>query len=243
MALHTGTALDVLRGMPEKSVHMCVTSPPYFGLRSYLAEEHFAKGQEIGTEKTPDEFVAKLVEVFAEVWRVLRDDGNVLGQHRGFLRGFVGQPGPQGLEGEQRQINGPMLQNFVGYAETESKTGSWVNGHPTLKPKDLCMIPARLALALQSWGWYLRSEITWIKPNPMPESVTDRPTSSTEKVYLLSKKPRYFYDAEAVKETSSRCASCAGVKLTNWTLPETTMTGCKGVGLSPRVATCVTPGR
>ena len=194
--LYTGTALDVIGQMPEKSVHMCVTSPPYFGLRSYLSSEHPAKGQEIGTEKTPDEFVAKLVEVFAEVHRVLRDDGTCW-----VNIGDSYAAGGTGGYSAASTLSGYTSENTKGRAHNATATTR--KPPPGLKPKDLMMIPARLALALQAWGWYLRSEITWIKPNPMPESVTDRPTSATEKVYLLSKKPRYFYDAEAVKEAGS----------------------------------------
>jgi DNA modification methylase len=189
--LYTGTALDVLREMPEKSVHMAVTSPPYWGLRSYLSKDHPAKGQEIGTEKTPEEFVEKLVEVFAEVYRVLRDDGTLWVNIGDSYAGGGG---------------------FSATAPTAatSKSGKYgalgalkKGGIPTgngLKPKDLCMIPARLAIALQSWGWYLRQELVWAKDSAMPESVRDRCTRSHEYIYMLTKLPRYFYDAEAIKE-------------------------------------------
>jgi DNA modification methylase len=188
--LYTGAALDVLREMPEKSVHMAVTSPPYFGLRSYLPKDDPAKGQEIGTEKTPDEFVAKLVEVFAGVWRVLRDDGtlwvNIGDSYAGGGRG--GNPAESA------------------YRKQATNVGSLVPPSPVpagLKPKDLCMIPARLAIALCDWGWYLRQELVWAKDSCMPESVRDRCTRSHEFIYMLTKKPRYFYDSEAIKEKGS----------------------------------------
>ncbi len=189
--LYTGTALDVLRQMPSQSVHMACTSPPYWSLRSYLAADHADKGQELGAEKTPDEYVEKLVEVFAEVWRVLRDDGVL------FLNLGDSYAGGGGFSPNAPTRATSKSGKYGSLGALKSGGIPLVSG---LKPKDLCMIPARVAIAMQAWGWYLRSEIIWAKSNPMPESVTDRPTQATEKVYLFAKKPRYFYDAEAVKE-------------------------------------------
>ncbi len=159
---------------------------------------------ELGLEPTPELYVGHIVEIFREVHRVLRKDGTlwlVLGDS------FAGSWGNQGRKegrGTQRPINGPMIQNLQPYPNSESKTGSWVNSHSTLKPKDLIGIPWRVALALQADGWYLRSDIIWAKPNPMPESVTDRPTRAHEHVFLLTKAMRYFYDAVAVAEPLAR---------------------------------------
>lgn len=163
-----GDVFDRLAGLPDDSVDVVVTSPPYWGLRDYGVD-----GQ-IGLEATPDAYVAVMVAVFREVRRVLRDDGTLwlnLGDS------YAGSWGAQ-----SREPAGSM-----------SRT-------PGLKPKDLIGIPWRVAFGLQADGWYLRSAIVWHKPNPMPESVTDRPTSAYEMVFLLSKSERYFYDAEAIKE-------------------------------------------
>lgn len=194
--MYVGDAIDVLAMLPECSVHCCVTSPPYFGLRSYLASDHPEKSREGGTQETPEQYVEWLVDVFRGVWRVLRNDGTVwlnLGDSYA-SSGVAGEVGASSTFRDATRAKGVSVK----------KQGARGNGRaPTpdgLKAKDLLMIPARVALALQADGWYLRSQIVWAKPNPMPESVTDRPTQATEMVYLLTKKPRYFYDAEAVKE-------------------------------------------
>lgn len=181
-----GDCLKGLHELPDKSVQCCVTSPPYFGLRDYGSE-----GQ-IGLEETPAEYIDKLVSVFREVWRVLRDDGTVwlnIGDSYAGGGGFApnapstafSKSGKYGARGAAMKSAGKV---------------------PGAKSKDLLMIPARVALALQADGWYLRSDIIWAKPNPMPESVKDRPTSAHEHVFLLTKSPKYFYDIEAVKEDS-----------------------------------------
>lgn len=142
----------------------------------------------MGLEKTPEEFVANMVAVFREVRRVLRDDGTLwlnIGDSYATGAGAVGNCPGGGTQGE----------NWRG-----KKTSPNRMPIPGLKPKDLCGIPWRLAFALQADGWWLRSEIIWHKPNPMPESVTDRPTKSHEQIFLLTKAERYFYDAEAVRE-------------------------------------------
>jgi len=174
-----GDCREILPTLPAGSVQCCVTSPPYFGLRDY------GVAGQIGLEATPDEFIAAMVEVFRDVRRVLADDGtlwlNLGDSYAMSIKGAGGQ-------GKQHTNAGSV------HADR-----SW--RIPTgFKPKDLLMIPARVALALQADGWWLRSHIIWHKPNPMPESVTDRPTSAHESVFLLTKSARYFYDAEAVKE-------------------------------------------
>jgi DNA modification methylase len=179
--LRQGDCLDVLRTMPDRSVHCCVTSPPYFGLRDYGAD-----GQ-IGLEATPDAFVAKMVEVFREVYRVLRDDGTLwlnLGDSYASTTSGTGARGGS-FASERAQWQGTATRKEI---------------PDGLKSKDLIGIPWRVAFALQADGWYLRSDIIWHKPNPMPESVRDRPTKAHEYLFLLSKSERYFYDADAVRE-------------------------------------------
>ena len=172
-----GDALTVLRTMPSASVQCVVTSPPYFGLRDYGVD-----GQ-LGLEDSPDAYVAKMVEVFAEVRRVLRDDGTLwlnLGDSYGGVKGDN--------QGKKRT------------KDMEFGAASLVWKNNGTRHKNLVGMPWRLALAMQADGWYLRSDIIWAKPNPMPESVTDRPTKAHEYVFLLTKRARYFYDADAVRE-------------------------------------------
>lgn len=170
-----GDALDQLRALPDQSVHCCVTSPPYYGLRDY------GIAGQLGLEQTPEEYVANLVDVFREVRRVLRDDGtlwlNIGDSYATGGRAFGGK-----------------------HVAPGGTASGWHSAPPGLKHKDLIGIPWRLALALQADGWYLRSDIIWTKPNAMPESVTDRPTRAHEYIFLMSKSPRYYYDAESVKE-------------------------------------------
>lgn len=181
-----GDVIACLRSLPDACVQCVVTSPPYWGLRDYGVE-----GQ-IGLEPTPEEHVERMVEVFREVRRVLRDDGvlwlNYGDCYAGSTTGADRPPEP----GHTHEDSGRV------------KTGQ-ENKHRRpdagLKPKDLVGMPWRIAFALQADGWYLRSDIIWSKPNPMPESVTDRPTKSHEYVFLLSKQARYFYDADAVRES------------------------------------------
>lgn len=182
-----GDCLESLRRMGDQSVHCVVTSPPYYGLRDYGHD-----GQ-IGLEQTPEAYIDRLCGVFDEVWRVLRDDGTLwLNIGDSYSSGQIGRNDSV----QQQQINGRAVTSKI----TSSKS---VNRAEGIGPKNLLMIPARVALEMQSRGWYLRSEIIWHKPNPMPESVTDRPTKSHEMVYLLSKQPRYWYDADAVREVST----------------------------------------
>jgi DNA modification methylase len=176
-----------LRELPDQSVQMCVTSPPYFGLRDYGHD-----GQ-IGLEATPDAFVAELVNVFREVKRVLRDDGTLwlnLGDSYAAMRDSKATPDT--LRGDS---DGTLVES--GKAANRNPANLRAAG---LKHKDLIGIPWRVAFALQADGWYLRSDIIWHKPNPMPESVTDRPTKSHEYIFLLTKSERYYYDADAIAE-------------------------------------------
>jgi DNA modification methylase len=190
-----GDALATLRTLPDQSINCCVTSPPYWGLRDYGV-----RGQ-LGLEATPEEYVVHIVEVFREVRRVLRDDGtlwcNLGDSYAASTKGSGGHNPKQ-----------------------DSNAGSWHDARRWripggLKPKDLVGIPWRVAFALQADGWYLRSDIIWHKPNPMPESVTDRPTKAHEYLFLLAKSARYYYDADAIAEP----ATCFGRQHTTGVQP------------------------
>jgi DNA modification methylase len=181
-----GCCLDSLRSLPSESVQCCVTSPPYWGLRDYGCE-----GQ-LGLEVTPEEYVAGMVNVFREVRRVLREDGTLwlnLGDS------YVGARGGAQGQGGECADRSAAAQGIRERGEDRLAPG--------LKPKDLGGIPWRVAFALQADGWWLRSDIIWAKPNPMPESVTDRPTKAHEYLFLLTKSERYFYDALAVAEAAT----------------------------------------
>lgn len=176
-----GDCRDVLKTLPDESVHCVVTSPPYWGLRDYGVE-----GQ-IGLEATPDAFVAEMVSVFREVRRVLRKDGTL------WLN-----------LGDSYSNSGTRQGDRDGIADTVNNHRMIGNGYRQrvagLKNKDLIGIPWMVAFALRADGWWLRQDIVWSKPNPMPESVTDRCTKAHEYLFLLSKSDRYFYDADAIRE-------------------------------------------
>lgn len=193
--IHVGNCLDILPTLAEGSVQTCVTSPPYFGLRDY------GNAAQIGLEPTSDEFVAALVAVFREVRRVLRDDGTLWLNLGDSYAGSWGNQGRNEERGTQRPVNGPMMQKVHDdrYPSNGNNTGSLARA-PGLKNKDLIGIPWRVAFALQADGWYLRQDIIWSKPNPMPESIRDRCTKAHEYLFLLSKSPRYYYDIDAIKE-------------------------------------------
>lgn len=196
-------------GIESGSVHAVITSPPYWGLRKYAGDQGIewesvayapmaglpeieipAMQCGLGEEPTPEAYIGHLILVMREMWRVLRSDGTAwvnLGDS------YNGSGGP-GSQYDNKASNG-MKGTFTKYTNANKK-------QEHLKPKDIVMIPARFALAAQADGWYLRSDIIWSKPNPMPESVTDRPTKAHEYIYLLAKSQSYFYDAEAIKEPS-----------------------------------------
>lgn len=193
-----GDALHELRKLADESVHCCVTSPPYYGLRDYGVD-----GQ-IGFEETPDQYVSKLVSAFREVRRVLRDDGTLWMNLGDSYAGSWGNQGRKKERGTQRPINGEMITP-VGddrHKDKGSNTGKIPEGSG-LKPKDLIGIPWMVAFALRADGWWLRDRIVWHKPNPMPSSVKDRCTPSCEEVFLLAKSRRYYFDAEAIAEPSN----------------------------------------
>jgi DNA modification methylase len=193
VVMHTGDCRDVLKTLAANSVHCVCTSPPYWALRSYLPDDHKDKKLELGIEETPGEHVANIVEVFREVRRVLRPDGTCWVNY-GDSYAATGKSGG-GVQGERWE--------FAGADYTGPLGGKWRPAPNGLKPKDLVGMPWRIAFALQADGWWLRSDIIWAKPNPMPESVTDRPTKAHEYVFLLTKSARYFYDAAAVRENFS----------------------------------------
>jgi DNA modification methylase len=192
-----GNALesDSWKDIPDQHVQTCITSPPYWGLRDYGVE-----GQ-LGLEKTPEEFVERMVQVFRHVRRILRDDGTL------WLN--LGDSYTGGKTGRDDKNDGGGLYNGkqAGWTGKETRNRKVPTG---LKPKDLCGIPWRVALALQADGWYLRQDIIWHKPNPMPESVRDRCTKAHEYMFLLTKKPRYFCDMEAIKDPAA----------TDWTITQ-----------------------
>lgn len=186
-----GDCREMLRTIDAQSVQCCVTSPPYFGLRDYGHD-----GQ-IGLEKTPGAFVAQLVEVFREVRRVLRDDGTVWLNLGDSYVGAMSQHKDSGSFGENSCISKKTQSGVPQTGRVERNKIMRENG---LKPKDLIGIPWRVAFALQQDGWYLRQDIIWHKPNPMPESVTDRCTKAHEYIFLLSKSQKYYFDNESIKQ-------------------------------------------
>lgn len=178
----TGDSREMLRDLPSESIQCCVTSPPYWGLRDY---DHPAQ---IGAESSPEDYVANLVEIFREVRRVLRADGTLwLNVGDGYARnGGTGNHGPNAIVGNTKKL----IQR-----RNCKVPDCW-----GLKDRDLMGLPWRIAFALQSDGWLLRSRITWVKKAPMPESVKNRPTSATEEIFLFAKSPNYFYDPNGVRE-------------------------------------------
>jgi DNA modification methylase len=184
-----GDCRTVLRTLPAESVHCVVTSPPYYGLRDYGVRD------QIGLEASPTEFIAELVAVFDEVARVLRKDGT-LWLNMGDSYASGGGPGWQGKNGQRANRRFTGSRNTPAMMNVPSKPDGF-------KRKDMMGMPWRLAFALQDAGWYLRQDIIWSKPNPMPESCRDRCTKSHEYIFLLSKSRKYHFDAEAIREPSS----------------------------------------
>lgn len=185
--IYLGNALSCLKQIPDNSVHMCVTSPPYYGLRDYGVS-----GQ-IGLEDTPDEYIAKMVQVFSEVRRVLRPDGtlwlNIGDSYAGSSKG--------------RNGNGKFEYDSKKCKESKGQKASTLNKTlvtASYKRKDLIGIPWLLAFALRADGWYLRQDIIWYKPNCMPESTKDRCTKSHEYIFLFSKSPQYYFDYKSIME-------------------------------------------
>lgn len=201
MTYAIGDCRTLLAAMEPGQFQTCVTSPPYWGLRDYGHPE------QLGLEPTPAEYVARMVDVFREVRRVLRDDGTLwLNLGDSYVAGGAGEQGESG-----QMADGAVVTSRVVAMTTDPKNPGRdrEGGRPNrklvdgLKRKDLVGIPWRVAFALQDDGWYLRQDIIWHKPNPMPESVTDRCTKSHEYLFLLSKSERYYYDKDAIAEAAT----------------------------------------
>jgi len=188
-----GDCIEGMKTLADGCVHTCVTSPPYWGLRDYGHDD------QLGAEKTPDEFVGNMVKVFREVRRVLRDDGTVwLNLGDSYWSNTLSRKDPV----ESMWGNRPAsdLSDGRDNIPKVNKRGGLGAAPEGVKPKDLVGIPWRVAFALQADGWYLRQDIIWHKPNPMPEAVTDRCTKAHEYIFMLSKKAQYYYNHDAIKE-------------------------------------------
>lgn len=198
VSILTGDCIDLLATLPADSINTCVTSPPYYGLRDY------GVAGQIGLERTPELFIHRMVLVFEEVKRVLRPDGTIwvnMGDSYASNAGGYDATGSRGATSSKRISAGTMA------AVVKNRARIPASG---LKPKDMMGMPWRLAFALQNAGWFLRCDIIWHKPNPMPESVNDRPTKSHEYIFLLSKSESYFYDAAAIREQVTGGAHARG---------------------------------
>lgn len=190
---HHGHALDQLRLMPDKSVHCIVTSPPYWGLRNYGVD------QQLGMENTPEGYIQSMLDVFMEAHRVLRNDGTFFLNLGDTYMGGKGQNGASQAYRERhpgiKVINQKALINTApGVIRPNDRP------HKVIKPKELVGIPWRMAIALSAAGWFLRQDIIWHKPNPMPESIKDRCTKSHEYIFMFSKGRKYYFDAAAIQE-------------------------------------------
>lgn len=186
--IYNSECLQGLKSLPDNSIHCCVTSPPYYGLRDY------GNDSQIGLEKTPEEYIQKLVDVFREVNRVLTKDGtlwlNIGDRYAGSMKGAAGYP-----DNAMNYKQGTNRETLGKATLVKQCTGC--------KSKDLIGIPWMLAFSLRSDGWYLRQDIIWSKPSVMPESVKDRCTKSHEYIFLLSKNKKYYFDNESIAEPTS----------------------------------------
>lgn len=185
-----GDCLQVLKEIPDNSIDCCVTSPPYYGLRDY------GMAEQIGLEETPEQYIQKLVDVFHEVKRCLKDDGTLwlnIGDS------YAGSGKGRNADGTAWVKEGTKQATSKGTINGNLKR----SGDGDAKPKDLIGIPWMLAFALRADGWYLRQDIIWHKPNPMPESVRDRCTKSHEYIFLMSKCQHYHFDHEAIQEDAN----------------------------------------
>lgn len=184
--VYLGDSLEVIKTFPDESIDCVVTSPPYYGLRDYGVD-----GQ-IGLEESPEEYIDKLVTLFREIRRVLKDEGTLwvnLGDSYNCYKGNA----------SKTNFDTDYMGGNMGGAHPARESGFGLQSKG-LKPKDLMGIPWRFAFAMQADGWYLRQDIIWHKPNPMPESVTDRCTKSHEYIFLLSKSEKYYFDNEEIQE-------------------------------------------
>lgn len=200
----TGDCREVLKGLPDESVHCVVTSPPYWGLRDYGTG-----GAGVGLEPSVADHVAALRSVFADVRRVLRKDGTLW---LNYGDAYAGSWGAQSRDGPVEGISATQI------AEHPKRTNTGSIRDVGLKAKDLIGLPWRIALALQADGWWLRSDIIWSKPNPMPESIRDRPTKAHEYIFLLTRSSQYWYDADALKEDISDATKARYAQATPMTI-------------------------
>jgi len=178
-----GNCLDKIKDLEDNSIDCVVSSPPYFGLRDYGVEGQF------GLEKTYKDYLSNTVKVFETFKPKLKDTATIWWN--------------VGDSYNQKQSSGDRTKNSLKQKTNKGNCGMKIEPQKDLKIKDLIMIPNRVAIALQDAGWYIRSEIIWHKPNPMPESVRDRPTSCHEKIWLITKSKKYYYDADSIKEQAS----------------------------------------
>jgi DNA modification methylase len=188
----SGDCIEGMKTLPDGCIHTCITSPPYFGLRNYNGGS-----QEIGCEESPEQYVKRMVDVFREVKRILRDDGTVwlnLGDSYASNGCYINAWLEKDHNKDKKHLH---TKNHERYEDRKAFRG----GEYGIKAKDLIGIPWRVAFALQADGWYLRQDIIWHKPNPMPESVEDRCTKAHEYIFMLSKKPRYYFDHDVIKES------------------------------------------
>lgn len=193
--IYPGDCLDTIKTFPDQSVQCVVTSPPYWGLRDYGV-----KGQ-MGLEKSPEEYINDMVKLFQEIKRVLRDDGTIWVNLGDSYWGGKGQSGHADDKYQNLRVSqGASFNSPASHIGGRGKTRPSGGKHNDIKPKDLIGIPWMFAFALRNDGWFLRSDIIWHKPNPMPESVVDRPTKSHEYIFLFSKSSKYFYDSDAIRE-------------------------------------------
>lgn len=200
--IYNCNCMDGLKLLESNSINICITSPPYFGLRDYGVDGQF------GLEQTPNEYVENMVQVFREVKRVLKNEGtlwlNIGDCYAGSMKGYNGNGTWNIREGTKQSTN----IGSIGLIPTKAKKIG-------MKPKDLIGIPWMLAFALRTDGWYLRSDIIWNKPNCMPESVKDRPTKAHEYIFLLSKSPKYYYNNDAIKEIAKYAGDDRGSRTDN----------------------------
>lgn len=191
--IYQGDCIEILKGFPDGFINSCITSPPYWGLRDY------GVAGQIGNEETPDEYVSKMVNLFREVKRVLKDDGTL------WLNLGDSYAGSCSQSNDGRSGFGKPRERIVNRGKNRDTTKwsySKCQANGDIKTKDLVGIPWMVAFALRADGWFLRQDIIWHKPNPMPESVTDRCTKSHEYIFLLSKSPKYYYDANVIREVA-----------------------------------------
>lgn len=196
--IYQGDCLEVLKTFEDNSIDCCVTSPPYYALRDYGAD------RQIGLEETPEKYIEKMTEVFMEVYRVLKPEGTLwLNIGDSYNSSPKGNTSPSGFQSKSYGINDKSKDRA-----SKFKT-MLANG---IKPKDLIGIPWMLAFSLRNAGWYLRQDIIWHKPNPMPESVTDRCTKSHEYIFLMSKSQKYYFDHESIQEPSVTQGDVGSIK-------------------------------